>query len=520
MALEQARAAGPVLACYFHEPSLLGAPDASAQHLGFVQETLQELRCEFQSQGSDLLVVNADALDALQGLSALVPLSQVWAHAETTHSAGFARDNAVRVWARGAGLLLQEVSQNAVLRGPERSGSARFSEYLQDAAERSLWSLARAALTARHGLLPAQEVQRLKRELDAQLGPHALRAPEHLILEHRAPGWQDRVPSPKLSPREDKTLRLSGGRTAALEHVKRFLSPANLLRYPRAISSPLTALAHCSRLSPYLALGVISDRELFQQLSWELSTAEATHDEESQTQLLGAARFFAERLYWRASYLQMTENAPYLDQRGGMGIFQGLRESERMNGWLQAWSAGRTGFPYVDAAMRLLNATGWLNMRLRGTVTSFALNDLWLPWQEVGMVLAREFLDYEPAIHWNQLQIHAGVSAHSGPLTYDVLKQAREHDPLGVFVRQWVPELKEVPTEYMIEPWKMPPAVQRESACVLGQAYPLPLVRHPAANDAARQRVTTLRAGDTSTKGLYWSQRNQQLLIQGQSSLF
>lgn len=73
----------------------------------------------------------------------------------------------------------------------------------------------------------------------------------------------------------------------------------------------------------------------------------------------------------------------------------GHRESVFIPERLEAWKAGRTGVPYVDAAMRMLAQTGWLNMRLRGTVVSFALNELWLPWREVGLHLAREFLDYD-----------------------------------------------------------------------------------------------------------------------------
>lgn len=365
--------------------------------------------------------------------------------------------------------------------------------------------------------MPASEVQRLEQELRRALGPQATKRPEEFIREHQEPGWTTDAPAARYPSTQDKTLRLSGGRAAAMEQMQRFLQPDNLLAYPGAISSPLSALEHCSRLSPYLALGVVSDRELFQALC-VARTEHGTQDELNR--LESPSRFFVERLYWRAAYLQAMERQSDLDRRAGLTAFDGLRESERMNGWLQAWAAGMTGFPLVDAAMRMLTATGWLNMRLRGTVTSFALNDLWLPWQEVGMVLAREFLDYEPAIHWSQLQIHAGVSSQSGPLTYDVVKQAREHDPRGAFVRQWVPELQAVPLEHLFEPWRMPVAVQRSSNCVLGMHYPAPLVRHPVANDAARERVAALREGQVPVLGLYWKQRNQRVANQGQTSLF
>ncbi len=518
-ALSQAPSAGRVLVCYFHEPSFLAAADTSAQHVGFVEETLAELKQGLRRHGSDLLVLCADALPALQALHEVTSSTKLWCHAETTASQGFARDQAVHSWARQAGVSVHELPQNAVARGTAREHPNRFSRYLEQAAATELWSLDTDPVGASLGLLPIHEVLRLRAALEQRLALRAEQSPYDFLKPHLEPGWQESGPAPALPALQDKPRRLKGGRSQATGHLDRFLAPENLLAYPKAISSPNTALKHCSRLSPYLAWGVLSDREVFHALSLRASAA-GESDALQQERLLDAARFFTERLYWRMAYLQALENAPSCDRQAGLRAFDNLREEERMQGWLQAWAAGQTGFPFVDAAMRMLNACGWLNMRLRGTVASFALNDLWLPWPEVGRVLAREFLDYEPAIHWNQIQIHAGVSSHSGPLTYDVVKQAREHDPMGTFVREWVPELRQVPPEYIFEPWKMPATVQQRSKCVLGQDYPAPLVRHPAANDAARSRVAALREGSVPPASLYWKQRTQQLLQQGQSSLF
>jgi deoxyribodipyrimidine photo-lyase len=516
MALEQARAAGPVLVAYFHEPALLGCPDTAAQHVAFAQECLEHLREELRALGTDLLVVSLDADAALAQLHQLTPIRHLWAHAETTHRAGFERDKAVHRWARDAGVRFHELAQNAVLRGSARQEQRfDFAAHLRQSAAERLWAPSSQG-GKKTGFLEATRVRSLSAALQGPLPP----APQGLVKPHREPGWLDDAPAPALPPHEDKVLRLSGGRAAAQEQLERFLQPANLLAYPGAISSPRSALNHCSRLSPYLARGVLSDREVLQALTRKLSEESIGRDPAEMQRLLSAARFFGERLYWRSSYLQAAEQSPDVDSEGGLPAFQGVRESERMNGWLQAWSAGQTGYPLVDAAMRMLNATGWLNMRLRGTVTSFALNDLWLPWQEVGRVLAREFLDYEPAIHWNQLQIHAGVSRYSGPLTYDPVKQAREHDSAGRFVRQWVPELRDMPTEQLFEPWRAPAKVQQAARCAIGRDYPAPLVRYPAANEAARQRVAALRAGTPVPASTHWKMRSRDVATQGQASLF
>jgi len=595
LALASTAAAGPVLVCYLHEPSLLAHGDWAAQHLGFVQESLQAIDDELQQRGSALLCLTLDAVPALDAIrtalttaspqtpclqphkltrhtaapaepehctasSATPPapastqgLTHLWAHRETTHRLGFERDREVRRWARHwaqkEGLVFSELPQNAVLRGSERhTQSFDFSAHVQASATNAPWTLPyperrrtkRAAERSAEpsgapctsssdsygsyhstalGLMPAKAVKKLRAAV-LKLAPHAAQDPLACLVHPALPGWLQDGTQPQRGPLEDKVLRLSGGRAAALEQLERFLRTDNLLAYPSAISSPLSALDHCSRLSPYLAWGVLSDREVLRALTAKLDMESDWVDADVRERLLSAARFYVERLYWRSAYLQGAENTPDLKERAGLATFGALREAERRDGWLQAWAAGKPGFPFVDAAMRMLNATGWLNMRLRGTVTSFAVNDLWLPWQEVGLVLAREFLDYEPAIHWSQMQIHAGVAARSEPLTYDAVKQARDHDPKGVFVRQWVPELREVPLQWLFEPWKMPPAVQQACGVLLGQDYPLPLVRYPAANDAARQRVAALRLGQEPPASLYWKERNKDLAKQGQQSLF
>jgi deoxyribodipyrimidine photo-lyase len=167
--------------------------------------------------------------------------------------------------------------------------------------------------------------------------------------------------------------------------------------------------------------------------------------------------------------------------------------------------------------MRSLKHSGWLNFRMRAMLVSFACYDLWLDWRPLAPVLARRFLDYEPGIHYPQLQMQAGTTGMNANRIYSATKQVpslppscssphiaaahRDHvtsrqaedhaGPDFVFIRRWVPELSRVPAQYMAQPHTMPPAVQRSSGCVIGADYPPPIVDRAASYSHARCSLPT-----------------------------
>ncbi|MEL6318362.1 MAG: FAD-binding domain-containing protein, partial [Pseudomonadota bacterium] len=286
--------------------------------------------------------------------------------------------------------------------------------------------------------------------------------------------------------------RQPGGRRAGLAALSSFLTTRGR-RYRAAMATPREAFDACSRLSAPLAWGAISSREASQAAAWRL--AELRAEEAARKDWIGSVTSFQARLHWRCHFMQKLEDEPAIERRCMHRAYEGLREAEHDPARLEAWAAGRTGLPFVDACMRALIATGWMNFRMRSMLTATASYHLWLDWRRTGPVLARLFTDYEPGIHWSQMQMQSGVTGVNATRVYNPVKQSIDQDPDGAFIRAWVPELARAPTAHIHTPWTMDADAQAAAGCRLGVDYPRPIVDHEAAARRAKARVHAVRQG-------------------------
>jgi len=286
---------------------------------------------------------------------------------------------------------------------------------------------------------------------------------------------------------EKMVSRQRGGEKEAREVLRTWISE-RVTGYERHLSSPVSGLSGCSRLSVHLALGTISPREVH-------TMVQSRKGEASSPKF--SLNAFEERIAWRDHFAQKLEDASYIEHRALHPAFDNLRPTSANAEALEAFTQGMTGYPMVDAVVRSLAATGWTTFRMRSMVTSFASYDLWLPWQESGRVLARWFTDYDPGIHWPQIQMQSGVTGMNTLRIYDPIKQQSDHDPTGEFVRKWVPELRDVPLSVLAIPWFV--------SSELRNNYPEPIVDHAAAVAQAKKRISAVRnqiKGDGSTVAL------------------
>jgi len=441
--LAEARQFERALGLVLIEPEWLASPECDPQHVGFLLACVAELRGDLAALGLPLLLRVGTATEVLEQLRREHGISHLFSHEETGPGWSYARDLAVAAWCRSQGICWHESTQTGVVRRlRSRAGWAALWARRMDAPEAG----------------PPPGVS----------GP-GFRGPDTLALagERRLPSLRElglSAPHRPLPP---------AGERAAWATLDSFLAGRGR-DYRRALSSPLSAAEGCSRLSAHLAFGSISMRCVHQATEARIARC-------GDPVLVHALRGFASRLRWHCHFMQKLEDEPALEWRHLARSVDGLRPGDGQPGsapmrdldreHLQAWCEGRTGYPMVDACMRQLRATGWLNFRMRAMLVSFAAYHLWLHWREPGLFLARQFLDFEPGIHWSQMQMQSGCTGINTLRIYSPAKQARDQDPQGEYLRRWLPEFGTA-------------------------AYPAPIVDERSALAAAKDRLYGLRRSD------------------------
>jgi deoxyribodipyrimidine photo-lyase len=259
---------------------------------------------------------------------------------------------------------------------------------------------------------------------------------------------------------EKNTFFQSGGSSQGRALLNSFLKERHK-NYFITISRPYESSIYCSRLSPYLAWGALSMRQVV------CETLHTTQQSGGNIHL----RQFMSRLMWQAHFIQKFERETRMEFENINPMFNGVR-LEINESLLQAWKAGETGYPLVDASMRCLHATGWINFRMRAMLVSFLTHHLWQPWQEGASYLASLFLDFEPGIHYPQIQMQAGTTGMHILRIYDPVKQSLEKDSEALFIKKWCPELSEIPAPLVHTPWKLSAMEQVFYNFVPGHTYP------------------------------------------------
>jgi deoxyribodipyrimidine photo-lyase len=442
-ALARAVTLGHVIPLFVFEPEYWDQPDVSGRQFAFVRESVGDLAAECARLGAPLVIRVGRVVDVLAALRLEAPYDAIVSHEETGNAWTYARDCAVAAWCAANAVRWEELAQSGVIR--------RLNG-------RDGWAGQRNAFLRQ----PMPDTPR------ALHGP-ALRSD----------------PVPDMTAPDPCPERQIGGRRVGRELLDTFLTERGQT-YRRDMSSPVTGEWACSRLSPYLAFGCLSGREVSQATAERQRAVKGT-----RAGWGGSLKSFQARLAWRDHFTQKLEDEPALEFRCLHSAYEGLRPLEPDAARLTAWQTGQTGLPFVDACMRYLAATGWMNFRMRSMLMAVASYHLWLDWRVTGLHLARQFTDFEPGIHWPQVQMQSGTTGMNTVRIYNPVKQGGDQDPTGAFTRRWCPELAAVPDAHLQAPWMWEGAVS-----ILGRTYPDPIVDVAEAARAARTRVWAVRSGD------------------------
>ncbi len=433
---------GFVVPLYIVEPKLWQQPDSSRRHWCFIYDSILELQKKFLNLGVPLIIRVGEAIDVFQNLNEELGPFNLCSHEETGNDWTYQRDLNIGQWCKKNQIKWTEFQTNGIVRRLKN---------------RDQWSTLREAWVESAVFPEPQNLQGIQKCKSDELPDK-----NNVLFKH-----------------QDIIKIQAGGRSWALKILESFLRERGK-KYSRSISKPELSVNYCSRLSPHITFGTISIREIEKATRIKMQSLLKNTDIDSAFFCRNLASFLS-RIAWHCHFIQKLEQQPNIEFKCMHRAFDGMREPEFRSDFFEAWKNGLTGYPLVDACMRSLKENGWINFRMRAMLVSFASYNLWLDWRQTAPYLAQLFTDYEPGIHYSQFQMQSGVTGINTVRIYNPVKQSYDQDPMGTFIRKYVPELKDVSNTFIHEPWKMFEPLKN---------YPKPIVDYATSMRYARNEIS------------------------------
>ncbi len=434
----------PVVFIYIHEPEVFQSTHYSPRHERFIWESIVELKAFFNDKNLPFFAVEMSAISLFERLISY-GLKKVSSIQEIGLEITYQRDRTLSELFNKQDVEWREIPYSGIRRGlkSRKNFNEYWYDYMSDAIPEISWE---SFVKPGKGLLDTLgELPQMQEK--------------------------DKVPG----------IVQEGGMHKGWQYLRSF-TQTRVSHYMQHISKPEESRRSCSRISPYLAWGNLSLRQVFQFQYLEGQNSAYKRN----------LRQFASRLRWREHFMQKFESECEMEF---VSVNRGYTDLEFQTGIeaYQRWKSGHTGFPLVDACMRCLIQTGYINFRMRAMLVSFLCHHLNQSWERAANYLSGLFLDFEPGIHFPQIQMQAGLTGINVVRIYNPTKQAQDHDPQGLFIKKWVPELQVLQGAFVHEPWLQTEMEQQLSGVIIGETYPAPIVDLKTSHKEARDRLYGVR---------------------------